>query len=66
MTTQTLTPTTKELIFERINQLEKDIDITNRCIQNATIDTDHLVEFWILERELMKQQQQNLKNILFQ
>lgn len=63
-TTQ-LTPTTKELIFERIKQLELGIDLKERSILNATIDTDHLLEFWHIEKDLLEAQIEHFKTLLF-
>jgi len=70
MATQ-LTPTTKELIFCRIIELEKDIRTKNDMIIKVNampIDdkgTQEFIEFWELEIELMDTQIEQLKFLLF-
>lgn len=66
-----LTPTTKELIFGRIIELERDIRTKNEMIMKINSmppddkGTQDFIEFWELEIELMDNQIEQLKFLLF-
>lgn len=64
---ETLTPTTKELIFEKIITLKEKIALKDLAIEKShqkNINED-FIEFWQIEIELMHKQIEDLKQILF-
>lgn len=58
-----LTPTTKELIYERIEKLKSQIDSLKHCLTRSP--NNDFCEFWDISIELHENEIEKLKQLLF-
>jgi len=64
-----LSPTTKELIFASIKEIENQIELKSEVIfQSSENENDHVfqfVEMYEIEKQLLEMQLEHLKHLLF-
>jgi len=71
METTRLTPTTKELIYHKINACKQEIRMIEKGIESAqekeedTYGNKEFIEFWYIEIEMFRNQIDHLKKLLF-
>jgi hypothetical protein len=71
METTRLTPTTKELIYHKINACKQEIILIEKGIESAqekqedTYGNKEFIEFWYIEIEMFRKQIEELKQMLF-